>query len=94
MPEINNNYNLDAHYTKEAKVKRPEKKVATPPLQVPNTSLNIREEAHIKVNQINNDIYEKTQEIKGNPRKDFAKVFGGIVLTILAAVGINKLFKK
>ena len=96
MTDVNNQFNLDAHYSTETNVKRPFTHAAEAPAALPKHNLFSDKEATKRVKQINTDIYEGAKEEKA--KKDFNralyfKIFGGITLLAAGIAGIDKIRK-
>ena len=85
------NYNIQAHYTDNPKVERSKRMVVKAPEALNNMHLYNDIDAKKKMRAINNDIYVKTEQEKSSFNKKFLKVFGGIVVTILGIIGLKKL---
>ena len=97
MPEINSNYNLDAHYTNEAKVKRSGFKVASPPANLPKQHLFNDIDANNRMKMINQDIYQSFKKEENKEGIQFLKFFGALVGAVLLIKGfqhILNIFKK
>ncbi|MBQ7764484.1 hypothetical protein IJ384_03830 [bacterium] len=94
MSEINNTQNLNAHYSTNAKVQRPPKKAVTAPNTLPTMHLYNDRDANKRIKALNQDIYNDSKIEEKRNAFNFAKVFGGIVLAILAILGLKKVFKK
>ena len=94
MEEVKANVqNLDAHYTTEAKVKRHPHVVVSAPEALPTYHVYNDIDANKRLADLNNDIYVRYKEEKAQPKRTFLKAFGAIVATILAIVGIKRIFK-
>ena len=94
MSEINSNqYNLNAHYSTQAKIEIPERVVVSGPALLPRQHVYNDKDAKRRMRAINEDIYQHSKSVKNNSDKGFIKAFLGIVFVILAALGIKKLFK-
>ncbi len=94
MGDVQNNFNLDAHYTTDTKIKRPLNSIAEPPETLPKHNLFSDREATQKVKQINTDIYEgaKREKTKSDFNKSlYFKIFGGITLLSAGIAGIYKI---
>lgn len=82
---ISENYQIDAHYSSNMKVKRPQVTEAFAPTSALNSGMFSDKDATKRFNQINNDIYEGANKEKKNHgfnRKLFLKIFIGIVLAV------------
>lgn len=95
MSEINNI--LEGHYSNETKVKRPKITAAEAPAALPKRTLFSEQEAKIRLNEINTDIYQgaKKEKSKNEFNKSlYFKIFGGVALTAAGIAGIYKFRKK
>ena len=95
MSEINNI--LEGHYSNETKVKRPKITAAEAPAVLPKRTLFSEQEAKIRLNEINTDIYQgaKKEKSKNEFNKSlYFKIFGGVALTAAGIAGIYKFRKK
>lgn len=86
-------YNLNSYYTPNPKAERPENLVVNAPGSVPIVHVYDDIDANKRLKAIDEDIYYGTKQQKNNEKKNFIKIFGGIVLTILGIIGIKSLFK-
>ena len=94
MTEINSNLNnLNAHYSSQTKIELPKNVVVTGPESLPGQHVYNDIDAKKRMRAINDDIYQSSKTAKNKENKKFLKVFCGIVLAILAALGIKRLFK-
>lgn len=94
MTELNSNLNnLNSHYTSQTKVEIPKHVVVNGPDVIPGQHVYSDIDARKRMRAINNDIYQSVKSEKAKDSKNFLKVFCGIVIAILAALGIKKLFK-
>ena len=94
MSEVNNSQNLKAHYSTNTKVQKPPKKAVTAPNTLPVMHLYSDKDANQRIRALNQDIYHDSKIEEKRNVFNFAKVFGGIVLAILAVLGLKRLFKK
>ena len=83
--------NLNAHYTANPKVQTPKRIVSNVPVNLPNMHLYNDIDANKRMNSINMDIYQGTKREKSRKDLLFWKIFGGIVLSVLAFKGVQKL---
>ena len=93
MTEIATNQNLNAHYTKDAKIKRLRHPVTSAPTNMPKHHLFNDKDANNRMKAINNDIYQGFKKEENRKGTTFIKVFAGIVLAVLGFLGLKKLFK-
>lgn len=93
MTTVNDSQNLNAHYAATNKVKRPDKVVVQAPEKIPTNRLFSDVSANKKMEAICNDIYVDTKKEERKEGKNFTKYFVGIVLAIIALMGLKKLFK-
>lgn len=84
--------NLEAHYSTNPKTSLPQKIIAQPPETIPVRHLFNDRDANARLKILNQDIYEERKKEKNKDVKTFIKWFGGIVLAILAFIGIKKFF--
>lgn len=85
---------LEAHYTTETKVKRPNIGPAVPPEELPRQIPFSDKEANKRMAAIDKDIYEGRSKEKAKSefnKKLYFKIFGGILLTIAGIAGIRKI---
>lgn len=94
MTEINNQQNLEAHYSKIAKTNKRAKEAIMAPDNLPKHHLFNDADANKRMKRLNQDIYTSYQAEKKRNSINFIKVFGCIVLAILACLGLKKVFKK
>ena len=97
MVEVSNNQNLNAHYTTNAKVIRPERPVANPPAILTKPHLFDDKDANNRLKMINQDIYKDSKKEENKYGIKFLKIFGGIIAAILLIKGIKNIkgaFKK
>ena len=103
------NYNLNAHYTSNPKVERPQRAIVSAPNNLPVMHLYNDRDANNRMKSINNDIYqgfkqEKQKDLKieyskkrtvgdAGPYTNFLKGFVAVILGILTFLGIKKVFK-
>jgi len=86
---------IEAHYSTETKVKRPQI-TAEAPSKVPKHALFSDKEATKRVQKINTDIYEgaKKEKTKNDFNKSlYFKIFGGVTLLTAGIAGIYKIRK-
>lgn len=93
MTEVSNNNNLSAHYSANPKVNRPTGIVATAPVELPKMHLFNDKDANIRMNAINQDIYQDSKKEEKRYGRQFIKVFGACVLAIMAFIGLKRFFK-
>ena len=94
MSEMNSNLNnLNAHYSSQTKIEIPQRVVVSGPSALPGQHVYNDIDANKRMKAINDDIYQSSRSVRSSEDKKFVKVFCGIVLAILAALGIKKLFK-
>lgn len=93
MPEISNFQNLNAYYSTETKIPRPENVVVNAPNNLPTAHLFNDKDANKRLESINKDIYVSYKEEEKRETKNFIKFFAGFVIGILTLLGIKKLFK-
>ena len=95
MAQISNNQNLNAHYSTETKVKRPNKTVANAPSNLPNNKMPYYDrEATKRMQAINESIYNDCKKEKKRGISSAVKFVSATALAILAALGIKKFFFK
>ena len=94
MAEKIANMNLDAHYTSNPKVVRPQVDVISGPVEVSKGHLYNDIDARNKFRQIDADIYDGVKAEKKKSSNGFWKVFLGVVLAILGFKGLQRLFHK
>ena len=73
QPQIQN---LNAHYTTQAKVAKPEKVVVEGPENVPKYHLYTDREANEKLTALNNDVYISVKNEPRQSKKKFLGIFG------------------
>ena len=93
MTEVLNSQNLNAHYSTNTKVQRPERPVAFAPASIPQPHLFDDKDANNRLKAINQDIYFDSKKEEKKPVLKFLKFFGILVGSILAIKGIRTLFK-
>lgn len=93
MQDVSNNQNLNAHYSNNAKVKRPSRPVASPPESLSKPHLFNDRDANNRIKAINQDIYLDSKKEENRSGLNFIKVFGAGVLAILVFLGIKRFFK-
>ena len=96
MSENVQNYNIEAHYSNDMKVKRPKVTSFEAPPEIPKHKLFSDKDASKKMQQINTDIYEGSTKEKSQHefnRKLYFKIFGGITLATAGIAGIGKIRK-
>ena len=94
MSDVANNYNIEAHYSNDMKVKRPKVTTFEAPSVIPKHHLFSDKDASKKMQEINTDIYEGSQKEKSQHefnRKLYFKIFGGITLATAGIAGISKI---
>jgi len=75
MDQIAQTENLNAHYTNNPKVVKPQHVVVTGPDNVPKYHIFTDREANMRLAALNNDVYVS---VKNTPKKDPKKKFLGI----------------
>ena len=75
MNEISQTQNLNAHYTTEYKIQRPQHVVVTGPDSVPKYHVYTDSEANEKLIALNNDVYESVQKEPKPQKKKFLGIF-------------------
>lgn len=93
MSTISNNMNLNQHYSTNAKVEKPKPVIVSGPQSLPSRHTFDDKLANIKIAEVNKELNEKSKIEKNKSVRNFAKVFAGIVITILAALGIKRILK-
>lgn len=73
MNEINQTENLNAHYSTSTKIVKPKHIVVEGPNNVPQHHIYTDREANIKLEELNNDVYEA---VKRTPKKSDKKFLG------------------
>lgn len=96
MAEMNNQINIDAHYTDSMKIKKPIRRAVEAPNGLKAPVLFSDKEANEKLSKIDIDIYEGSK--KERKKHDFNKmlyfkIFGGVVLATAGIAGISKIRK-
>ena len=97
---INENYQIDAHYSSNMKVQRPNVSAALPPTNALNSGKFSDKDATKRFSELNNDIYEGANKEKKNHgfnRKLFLKIFIGVLLAVAGVSCYGKIrnfFKK
>lgn len=94
MPEIVSNQNLSSHYSTNAKTEKKSNTVAFAPNSLPRAHLFSDKDANLKLNAINQDIYEDSKKEKGRQFNDFLKYFLGLFAVIVLIKGCHRFFKK
>ena len=89
-----NSQNLNAHYTTNVKVSRPENPVAIPPQALPTQHLYNDIDAKRRMNSINQDVYDSYKKEEKRDGNNFLKIFGISSATVLGVLGLKELFKK
>lgn len=93
MTDINNTTNLNSHYTSNPKVERPIRYAVSAPQSLPTPHLFNDIDANNRMKAINQDIYQDSKTEKNKKATNFIKIFGSVVLAILAILGIKSIFK-
>ena len=75
MNEIQQTENLNAHYTTSPKVVKPKYIVVNAPENLPVYHIYTDREANIKLEQLNNDVYEAVQRTPKKSKKKFLGIF-------------------
>ena len=86
--------NLNAHYSNDAKVQRPQRPIATPPDTLPKMHLFNDKDANNRIKAIDNDIYLDTKKEEKKQGTNFVKFFVAGVIGLLALIGLKRIFKK
>lgn len=94
MPEVSNHQNLEAHYANVSKADKTKNRIASAPQTLPAVHLYNDQDANIRMNAINNDIYQASQKEKKHELFDFLKFMGVFFVLVLGIKGIKHLFKK
>lgn len=89
ISQINKNH----YYTSNAKLESPKPLVVSGPQTLPSTHVFNDLDARRKFEIVNQEINSKSKKEKGKQFRNFVKVFGGIVLVILGALGLKKILK-
>ena len=92
MSQISN-ININPHYSNNLKTEPSKNVIVEGPPIVPKVHVFTDTDAKRRFETINKELSIKTQKDKNKALINFWKVFGGIVLTILAAIGLKKIFK-
>lgn len=90
---MSESFNLNSHYSSNLKAQRPERPIVSGPESISSYHLFNDIDANKRMSAINNDIYQSTEKEKSRYGKNFLKVFGAVVLAILAVIGIKRTFK-
>lgn len=93
MSEVNNIQNLNAHYSKETKVKRSSPVADTVQYDLRAKRVFNDKEANQKMRAINEDIYTGMQQVKRSEKTSFAQWFAGAVAVILLCLGLKRFFR-
>lgn len=72
---VQNIQNLDAHYTTSPKVEIPQHVVVQGPETIPQYHIYTDREANIKLETLNNDVYEAVQKTPKKNKKKFLGIF-------------------
>lgn len=75
IPQIPQTENLNAHYTTSPKVVKPKHVVVQGPENIPVYHTYTDREANIKLEQLNNDVYEAVQRTPKKNKKKFLGIF-------------------
>lgn len=86
------NINTNQHYTNKTTVE-PTRVVVNGPQTIPRVHVFTDADANKRFEMINQELGIKNKKEKNKAARDFIKVFGGIVLAILAALGLKKILK-
>ena len=89
----NSSINLDAHYTTQTKVKPNKALIVSAPETMPKMHLFDDRDANIRLNAINQDVYQKTNKEKRNKEAKPIKAIAIISAGILGLLGIKHLIK-
>lgn len=76
MSKIEQKQNIEAHYSTSAKVAKPQRVVVEGPNNIPKHHTYTDREANIKLESLNNDVYES---VKKTSKKNKRKKFLGII---------------
>ena len=87
-------YNINAHYTNNAKIEPRKPIVATSPTYIPNRYVFNEEEAKKRLRTIDDSINKEYAKEKKKEQKKYFKFITLTSLLILAFLGLKKLFKK
>ena len=93
MSEIVSSQNLNAHYSNDAKVQRPQRPIATPPDTLPKMHLFNDKDANNRIKAIDKDIYLDSKKEEKKQGTNFIKIFGLGVVGLLALLGLKRIFK-
>ena len=85
--------NLNSYYTSSKNVETPKRIVVNGPQSLPNVHVFNDIDANQKFDIVNAELHAKSKKEKNKTARKFLKVFCGIVLAIIAALGIRKIFK-
>ena len=84
---------LEAHYTNQSKVTPNKGLIVSAPNTMPKMHLYDDNDANNRLNVLNNDIYQKTNEEKRKNKSKPIKAIAIISTCILGALGIKHLIK-
>ena len=87
------NYDLNAHYTSNPKVERPQRAIVSAPNNLPVMNLYNDRDANNRMKSINNDIYQGFKQEKQKDGTNFLKGFVAVIFGVLTFLGIKKVFK-
>ena len=73
QPQIQN---LNAHYTTQSKVEKPERVVVNGPENIPKYHIYSDKEANEKLTALNNDVYISVKNTPKKSKKKFLGIFG------------------
>ena len=86
--------NINAHYTNNPKVQRPKVKVANTPNNIPNTNCYEPDFAKKRLEKANKELNIKHKKEEKKEFHNFLKGTAVVAISILALLGLKKLFKK
>ena len=93
MTQIPNNININQHYSSNPKVQKPKPVVVTGPQSLPSRHVFNDTEANRKIAEVNRELNQKSKREKAKNSRNFMIAFGGIVLTVLAALGLKRILR-
>ena len=92
MTQISN-INTNQYYSNNLKVEPSKRVIVESPQTLPKVQVYTDADANNRLRAINQELGIKTKKDKNKAFTNFLKVFGGIVLTIIADLGIKKILK-
>ena len=75
MEDITQTQNLNPHYVNSPKVAKPKRVVVSGPQNIPQYRIYNDREANIKLEILNNDVYEEIQKTPKKDKKKFPSIF-------------------